>query len=74
MPELEVGWMYTTGLFADTAGKPIREKFVTLKMAWGPLTVETWNDAFAGNKDQGPTYGLRVYIRSPTFAASRWLH
>jgi hypothetical protein len=74
MPELELGTTYTSGLFADTTGAAISERFVTLKVAWGPLTIETWNDAWAGNKDQGPTYGLRVSMRSAAFAGSRWLH
>jgi hypothetical protein len=74
MPELELGTTYTTGLFADTTGVAISEKFVTLKVAWGPLTIETWNDAWASDKDQGPTYGLKVSVRSAAFAASRWLH
>jgi hypothetical protein len=74
LPEVEVGATYTTGLFADTTGRAISERFLALKIAWGPLTVETWNDAFAGGKDQGPTYGVRVYFRSAAFAASRWLH
>jgi hypothetical protein len=74
LPEVELGATYTTGLFADTTGRAISERFLALKVAWGALTIETWNDAFAGGKDQGPTYGIRVYVRSAAFAASRWLH
>ena len=73
MPEVEVGTTWTSGLFADTTGAAIAEQFITFKVAWGPLSIETWNDSING-KDQGPTYGLKVTMRTAAFAASRWLH
>ena len=42
----------------------VRETFCTVALRWvgGDFTIETWNDT-CGNKDIGPSYGARMYVR-----------
>lgn len=56
-PERQVA--YQTGRI-DTAN----ELFRTVALTWlnGDFGLETWNDSM-GNKDQGPSYGARLFIR-----------
>jgi hypothetical protein len=48
------------------AGRELRakERFYTVSLRWagGDYGFETWNDSL-GNKDQGPTFGVRVFLR-----------
>lgn len=69
LPEIEWGKTSTTGLFmaADSLGAPsvpFPEKDCTIALHWaeGDFTAETYNDS-CGDKDQGPTYGVRFYTR-----------
>ena len=78
VPTIELGYSRTSGLFmgyetpaaADSGrlhGKlprRIPEKFMTIGFQWaeGDVAFETYNDS-PNNKDKGPSYGARLYVR-----------
>lgn len=68
LPEIEWGSTSTSGFYmaTDSSGKavPLPEKVCTIALHWaeGDFTAETYNDS-CGNKDQGPTYGVRFFTR-----------
>lgn len=69
LPEIEYGATSTSGFFmeADSLGRsttPLPERVCTVSLHWaeGDFTAETYNDS-CGNKDQGPTYGVRLFTR-----------
>ena len=81
MPAIEFG-VSRSGFFAVHDGAPDRqeayrtgridvasEQFRTIAVTWlnGDFGLETWNDSM-GNKDQGPSYGARLFLRwRPTY-------
>lgn len=59
--ELEVGATIDSGIFSESKGDALEERFWTVAVRVYPFTVETWNDQF-NSKDFGPTYGVRFMM------------
>ena len=70
IPEVELGATWSTGVFLRDSGVSVAEVFCTVRLTWGPVNFETWNDS-CGNKDEGPTFGVRMYARSQAFTLRR---
>jgi hypothetical protein len=66
VPEVELGATWTSGFFRRASGAVVSEVFCTLRLTWGPANFETWNDS-CGGKDEGPTFGVRLFVRSQAF-------
>jgi hypothetical protein len=69
LPEIEVGYSKSTGLFQrsvpdGTGVERIAETMCTVAFKWagGDFTAETYNDT-CGQKDKGPSFGIRTYVR-----------
>ncbi len=74
MPALEIGNSWSSffvlrdpnrlALYERGRQDLANEHFNTIAATWvnGDFGIETWNDA-AGNKDQGPSYGARMFVR-----------
>ena len=63
IPEVELGVSWTSGLFRRASGVVAAEVFCTARLTWGPFNFESWNDS-CGGKDEGPTFGVRLYAQS----------
>jgi hypothetical protein len=60
-PEIELGYTWSSGYFRRTDGRGFTEGFCSLRLTWGVVAFETWNDLCRG-KDRGPTYGARLIV------------
>ena len=58
---LEVGATIDSGIFVDSKGDSIEERFITVRINMPYVTVENWNDMI-NRKDFGPTFGLQVMV------------
>ncbi len=62
--ELEWGFSIDSGLFVNTRGSTLEERFGTFALRFPWFTFEMWNDSWAppkwGEKDNGPTGGGRL--------------
>ena len=70
VPEVELGVTWTSGFFVRESGAVVSEVFCNIRLTWGPVNFETWNDS-CGGKDEGPTFGVRLYARSQAFTVRR---
>jgi len=69
--EVEVGATFDSGLFNDTQGHSLKDRFWTAALRAYPFTFETWNDQL-NNKDFGPTYGARLMMDVAFLLPDSW--
>ena len=69
--EIEVGVTLDSGIFVDTFGDSLEERFWTFAIRAHPFRIETWNDQI-NRKDFGPTYGIRLMMDLYAFLPDSW--
>ena len=69
VPAVEVGYSWHSAFFlarpfGQTTFQRLPEKFLTLSAQWGggDFSIETYND-LVNDKDIGPSFGVRTYLR-----------